>query len=56
MFVFLKDLLLRLSSCDNSATHSLTREKLAVSDISPATGQAEALHRVTAIRSQLAEE
>lgn len=54
-FVFIGSVL-RLSSCDISATHNPLREELAVSDISPVTARARALHRVTAIRSQLAEE
>lgn len=54
-FVF-KGSALRLSSSDISATHNLLREELAVSDISPVTAWAWALHHVTAIRSQLAQE
>lgn len=46
---------LRLSSSDISATHNTLREELAVSDISPVTACALALHHVTAIRSQLDE-
>lgn len=54
-FVFIGSVL-RLSGPDISATHNPLREELAVSDISPVTAWALALHHVTAIRSQLAQE
>lgn len=54
-FVFIRSAL-RLSSSDISATHNPLREELAVSDISLVMAWAWALHCVTAIRSQLAQE